>query len=96
MRTTIVAASTAPQTRAMRPVLRSESATSSRIGRIWSPISRKTTFSSMNCTVRQLVLSARRDAADCSTGALWPSSRPVTTTASTPDASMASAGRKAT
>jgi hypothetical protein len=46
--------------------------------------------------VRQVVCSARRDDADWSVGALWPNSRPVTTTARTPDAPMASAGRNAT
>ena len=64
--------------------------------RICSPISRNTTFSSRNCTVRQLTFSAMREPADCSTGALWPRIRPVTTTASTPEAWISSAGRNAT
>ena len=58
-------------------------------------MSRKTTFSSRNCTVRQLMFSAMRELADCSTGARWPSSSPATTTASTPEAWICSAGRNA-
>ena len=46
--------------------------------------------------MRQLVFSAIREAAVCSIGDLCPSNRPVTTTASTPEAWMASAGTNAT
>ena len=60
------------------------------------PISRNTAFSSRNAIVRQLVFSAMREAAVCSFGDLWPSNSPVTTTASTPDACIASAGMNAT
>ena len=45
--------------------------------------------------MRQLVFSAIREDADCSTGDLWPRTRPVTTTDNTPDAWIASAGMKA-
>ena len=61
---------------------------SSRIHRVCRPISRKTVFSSRNWNVRQLVRSDIRDLADWMIGALCPSIRPVTTTASTPDAWM--------
>ncbi len=44
----------------------------------------------------QLIDSEIREAADWRVGALWPSSRLVMTTASTPDAWIASAGRNAT
>ena len=53
------------------------------------PISMKTAFSSRNCTVRQFVVSAIRDAAVCNTGARCPSISPVTTTATAPDACAA-------
>ena len=69
--------------------------TSSTMPRSCRPISAKTTFSSRNPIVRQLVFSAMRDEADCSTGDRWPSTRPVTTTASTPEAWISSAGRNA-
>ncbi len=57
------------------------------------PMSRKTAFSSRNCTVDQLIRSDSRDEADCSVGALCPRTMPVTTTASTPEACASSAGR---
>ena len=45
--------------------------------------------------VRQLIRSAIRDCAVCTIGALWPSSRPATTTATTPEAWISSAAMKA-
>ena len=44
--------------------------------------------------MRQLIRSAIRDCAVCRIGALWPSSRPATTTATTPEAWISSAARK--
>ncbi len=76
-----------------RAVPSSLSDASERMSGSCSPMSRNTAFSSRNAMVRQLVCSDIREAADCSTGDLWPSSRPVTTTASTPLAWIASAGR---
>ena len=54
-------------------------------------MSRKTVFSRMNAMVRQFSRSAIRDCAVWRIGALWPSSRPATTTAMTPDACTCSA-----
>ena len=48
-------------------------------------------FSRMNAIVRQFSRSAIRDCAVCRIGALWPSSRPATTTAITPEACTCSA-----
>ena len=48
-------------------------------------------FSRTNAIVRQLSRSAIRDWAVCRIGALWPSSRPATTTAITPEACTSSA-----
>ena len=69
------------------------SATPSRIQRACSPISRKTVFSSRKAMVRQLMRSAIRDCAVWMIGALWPSSRPATTTAMTPEEWSSSARR---
>ena len=69
------------------------SATPSRIQRAWRPMSRKTVFSSRNAMVRQLMRSAIRDWAVWMTGALCPSSRPVTTTEMTPEECSSSARR---
>ena len=44
--------------------------------------------------VRQFIRSAMRDCAVCTIGALWPRSRPATTTAMTPDAWISSAAMK--
>ncbi len=95
MRTVIVATRTARQMTVSSVVENSSSCAARTTCATCSPISRKTAFSRTNCTVAQLVCSDSRDAADCSTGDLWPSSNPVTTTASTPLAWMASAGRYA-
>ena len=56
------------------------------IVRACSPMSRNTPLSSRNWMLRQLSRSAMRDWAVCRIGALWPSSMPATTTATTPDA----------
>ena len=48
-------------------------------------------FSRRKAIVRQLSRSAIRDCAVCRIGALWPSSRPATTTAITPEACISSA-----
>ena len=61
----------------------------------WRPISRKTVFSRTKAIVRQFIRSAIRDCAVCRIGALWPSSRPATTTAITPEACISSATRYA-
>ena len=52
-------------------------------------------FSRTHETVRQIVRSARRDCAVWMIGALCPSSRPATTTATTPEAWSSSASRYA-
>ena len=44
--------------------------------RTCNPISRNTTFSSRNCTVRQLMFSAMRERADCSARRLVPEQQP--------------------
>ena len=58
------------------------------------PMSAKTAFSRRNAIVRQLMRSAIRDWAVCRIGALWPRSRPATTTATTPEEWSSSATRK--
>ena len=49
----------------------------------------------MKVMLDQLIRSESRDGADCSTGALWASSSPAVTTASTPEAPTRSAGTNA-
>ncbi len=61
--------------------------------RTCSPIRRKTEFSSRNWTVCQLLRWLSRAAPFGMDGALVPMIRPVTTTARTPEAWIASAGR---
>ena len=96
MRARIVATSVAPQTSAIRVQGRCSSEAALSSPRSCRPMSRKTTFSRTNCTVRQLLFSAMRELAVCSLAELCPSSSPQTTTASTPEAWISSAGRKAT
>lgn len=59
------------------------------------PISRNTPFSMRNCSVFQLVCSVVRSRAVNFFAPTWPVTRPATTTATTPEASAFSAGRKA-
>ena len=61
----------------------------------FSPMKRKTAFSSRNWIVRQFSRSATRASAEETTGARKPRYRPVTTTASTPDPCSSSAIRNA-
>ena len=56
---------------------------------------RKTPFSTRNCRVSQLVRSVSRSRAVKRRVPWWPVTSPATTTATTPDASASSAGRKA-
>ena len=90
-RSRTVAAIAAAHTPTIRPRESVLSPTSAKIHRACRPISRNTVFSSRNEIVRQLSRSEIRDEAVCSTGALCPSSRPATTTASTPEAWISSA-----
>ena len=85
----------AAQTAAMRPAGTSLPETSSMIQLACSPISRKTVFSRMKAMVRQFIRSAMRDWAVWMIGALWPSSSPAMTTATTPEAWNFSARMKA-
>ena len=75
----------APQTPITSGVATSPLNAAAMIERACRPISRKTALSSRNWMLRQLSRSAMRDCAVCRIGALWPSSRPATTTATTPD-----------
>ena len=52
-------------------------------------------FSSTKATVRQVIRSVMRDCAVWMIGALWPSSRPATTTEMTPEAWISSAATNA-
>ena len=80
----------------VRPKVRSWASSSAcRISCSCRPMSRKTAFSRTKVTVVQLIRSASREDELCSRGALWASSRPAVTTASTPEASSDSAGTKA-
>ena len=56
-----------------------------KIRRAWSPISKKTAFSSRNWAVAQLTRSLSRERPDWKLGDLAPRTSPVTTTAITPD-----------
>lgn len=96
VRASTVASSTPRQTAAARTAPMSVPATPASSEGSCSPMSRNTAFSSRNAMVCQLVASAIRDAPLCSAGEPWASSSPVTTTARTPEAPTASAGRKAT
>ena len=87
----MTATSVATQAVTIVAVLRGLSETSRTIQLVCRPMSRKTAFSSRNANVRQLRRSAIRDDGVCSSGALWPSARPATTTASTPEAWISSA-----
>ena len=58
-------------------------------------MSRKTVFSRTKATVRHVIRSVIRDWAVWMIGALWPSSRPATTTEMTPEACTSSAATNA-
>ena len=58
-------------------------------------MSRNTVFSRTNATVRHVMRSVIRDCAVWMIGALWPSSRPATTTEMTPEACTSSAATNA-
>ncbi|MCY1243088.1 hypothetical protein D9M72_560910 [compost metagenome] len=77
----------------IRPAPSESSWTPSMMVRTCKPISRNTEFSSRNCTVFQLLRWLSRAAPLGMDGALVPITSPVTTTASTPEAWIASAGR---
>jgi hypothetical protein len=95
MRSTITTSNVSAATATICPRGRVLDARSSTMPRTCMPIRKNTAFSSRNWMVAQLVRSNTRDVADWMTGALCPSSRPATTTASTPDASISSAGKYA-